>query len=91
MNYYKDSYQKTTSMENIRVVFFVWLTSLTWSRLKDASHEPFTFRWGHPGENMSQVGLQGAVFFKERLNFNGFPGGVSLVEKNLQRKQVVDF
>ena len=41
---------------------------------------------------MSQVGLQGAVFFKERLNFNGFPGGVSLVEKtcNANRLWIFD-
>ena len=82
MNYYKDAYQKTTSMENIRVVFSFGSHHITRSRLKDASHEPFTFRWGHPGENMSQVGLQGAIFFGtfkfQRFSWWSFVGGKKL-------------
>lgn len=57
------SLSKTTSiMESIRVCCR-WLTSHHMigvvtpgtSRLKDASHEPFTFRWGNPVENISKV------------------------------------
>ena len=52
---YNGKYPSFLSLENIgKQHHMIGVVTPGTLRLKDASHEPFTFRWGNPVENMSK-------------------------------------